>query len=228
MRGVLIEGGVGTAYPEPALADARGAAVEPDGLDEGRVDLRELPTVTVDPPTARDFDDAISSPRGRGTRLYVHIADVAFHVRPGQRSTARRSARALGVRPGRVEPMLPPQLSNGVCSLKEGRDRRAVTVEVTFDAALPPGRAALPAHADPLGCPPRLHARRTRSSRALARRAAPASWRRSGWRTACRPSSGAGVSPGARSRSSRSSSCSSSPAVVSRRHVAMPSPGRTR
>ncbi len=141
MRGVLIEGGVGTAYPEAALADARGAAVEPDGLDDGRADLRELPTVTVDPPDARDFDDAISVVvDGESLIVYVHIADVAFHVRPGTALDREAARRALSVYvPGRVEPMLPPQLSNDVCSLKEGRDRRAVTVEVTFDEALRPG-----------------------------------------------------------------------------------------
>ena len=99
------------------------------------------PTVTVDPPDARDFDDAISVVvDGESLIVYVHIADVAFHVRPGTALDREAARRALSVYvPGRVEPMLPPQLSNDVCSLKEGRDRRAVTVEVTFDAALRPG-----------------------------------------------------------------------------------------
>jgi ribonuclease R len=141
MRGVLIEGGVGTPYPEPALDDARGAAVEPDGLDDGRVDLRELTTVTVDPPDARDFDDAISVVvDGDALVVFVHIADVAFHVRPGTALDREAARRALSVYvPGRVEPMLPPQLSNDVCSLKQDHDRRAVTVEVRFDASLKPG-----------------------------------------------------------------------------------------
>jgi ribonuclease R len=140
-RGVLIEGGVGTPYPEPALDDARAAAVEPDGLDEGRVDLRELPTVTVDPPDARDFDDAISVVAdGDALIVFVHIADVAFHIRPGTALDREAARRALSVYvPGRVEPMLPPALSNDVCSLKQDRDRRAVTVEVRFNAKLQPG-----------------------------------------------------------------------------------------
>ena len=141
MRAVLIEGGVGTPYPETALAEARAAAVEPDGLDEGRVDLRELTTLTVDPPDARDFDDAISVVAdGDALVVYVHIADVAFHVRPGSALDHEASRRALSVYvPGRVEPMLPPELSNGACSLRQDHDRRAVTVEVRFDAAMQPG-----------------------------------------------------------------------------------------
>ena len=129
MRAVLIEGGVGTPYPAQALAEARAAAAEPDGLDEGRVDLRDLTTVTVDPPDARDFDDAISvEADGDALIVFVHIADVAFHVRPGSGARPRSvEARALGVRPGSVEPMLPPELSNGACSLQQDHDRRAVT-----------------------------------------------------------------------------------------------------
>jgi ribonuclease R len=138
---VLIEGGVGTPYPAEALADAHAMAAEPEGLDEGRVDLRELTTLTVDPPDARDFDDAISVVADGGALIvFVHIADVAFHVRPGSALDREASRRALSVYvPGRVEPMLPPELSNGACSLKQDHDRRAVTVELRFDAAMQPG-----------------------------------------------------------------------------------------
>ncbi|MEO9176082.1 MAG: RNB domain-containing ribonuclease, partial [Gaiellales bacterium] len=141
MRGVLIEGGVGTPYPPQALGEARAAATEPDRLDEGRVDLRSLTTVTVDPPDARDFDDAISVVAdGDELVVSVHIADVSFHVRPGTALDQEAARRALSVYvPGRVEPMLPAELSNGACSLKQDHDRRAVTVEVRFDAALRAG-----------------------------------------------------------------------------------------
>jgi ribonuclease R len=141
MRGVLVEGGVGTPYPELALHEARSAAGEPDGLDDTRVDLRDLTTVTVDPPDARDFDDAISVVAdGDALIVFIHIADVAFHVRPGTALDDEAERRAFSVYvPGRVEPMLPPELSNGACSLKQDHDRRAVTVEVRFDAALQPG-----------------------------------------------------------------------------------------
>jgi ribonuclease R len=143
MRAVLIEGGVGTPYPEQALADAHAAAVEPDRVDEGRIDLRELVSLTVDPPDARDFDDAISVvPDGDALIVFVHIADVAFHVRPGTALDREASRRAFSVYvPGRVEPMLPHELSSGACSLSQDDDRRAVTVELRFDAALRPGEA---------------------------------------------------------------------------------------
>jgi ribonuclease R len=138
MRGTLIEGGVGTPYPAQALADAQAVSAEPEGLDEGRVDLRELTTVTVDPPDARDFDDAISViADGDGLIVHIHIADVSFHVRPGSALDDEASRRAFSVYvPGRVEPMLPPVLSNGACSLRQDHDRRAVTVSIRFDAAL--------------------------------------------------------------------------------------------
>ena len=141
MRATLIEGGVGTPYPADAVAEAQAVAAEPDGLDEGRVDLRALTTVTVDPPDARDFDDAISVVAdGDDLIVHVHIADVSFHVRPGSALDDEAARRALSVYvPGRVEPMLPPVLSNGACSLRQDHDRRAVTVSVRFDAALAAG-----------------------------------------------------------------------------------------
>jgi ribonuclease R len=141
MRAALIEGGVAGPYPEAAIAEARAAAAEPHVLDEGRVDLRELTAVTVDPPDAKDFDDAISVVAdGDALIVSVHIADVAFHVRPGTALDDEASLRAFSVYvPGRVEPMLPFALSSDACSLKQDEDRRAVTVVVRFDAALQPG-----------------------------------------------------------------------------------------
>jgi ribonuclease R len=142
MRGLLVERGVARSRSNEAVEEARAAAVEPDGLDPGRADLRDLPVVTVDPPTARDFDDAFSL-RQEGDRLrcWVHIADVAHHVRLGGPLDVDARRRALSVYvPGQVEPMLPHELSSGVCSLQEGHDRRAVTVEVLFDESLRPGR----------------------------------------------------------------------------------------
>ena len=102
----------------------------------GRRDLRELATFTIDPVTARDYDDAISAsarPEG-GWQVWVHIADVSAFVTP--RSALDREAyqRATSVYvPGAVEPMLPRSLSNGVCSLVSGEDRLTVTVEMTID-----------------------------------------------------------------------------------------------
>jgi ribonuclease R len=104
----------------------------------GRRDLRELATFTVDPRTARDFDDAISAevlPDGGGWQVFVHIADVSAYVRP--RDPLDREALRRGTSvyvPGTVAPMLPRELSNGACSLLPGQDRLAVSVELTIGA----------------------------------------------------------------------------------------------
>jgi ribonuclease R len=103
-----------------------------------RADLRALPTFTIDPPTARDFDDAVSAERldGGAVRVWVHIADVAAHVRPGSHVDREAFRRATSVYvPGLVEPMLPEALSNQACSLVPYQDRLAVTVEMDFEGA---------------------------------------------------------------------------------------------
>ena len=113
-------------------------AREPSLPDVPRADLRSLPTFTIDPPTARDFDDAISAERldGGGVRVWVHIADVAAHVRPGSHVDREAFRRATSVYvPGLVEPMLPEALSNQACSLVPDQDRLAVTVEMDFEGA---------------------------------------------------------------------------------------------
>jgi len=109
-----------------------------------RRDLTELPTFTVDPATARDFDDAVSARReGDGFRLWVHIADVAAHVPPG--SPLDREARRRGNStyvPGAVEPMLPHALSEEACSLAPGVERLAVTAEIELGRDGQPGAAS--------------------------------------------------------------------------------------
>ena len=132
LRGLLIERGIAQPFPDDVRAEAARVAVEPAGLDPGRVDLRHLPCVTIDPPGARDFDDAVTViEEGDASRVYVHIADVAFHVRPGGPIDREAERRATSVYlPGMVEPMLPSELSSGACSLLPGHPRRALTVEV--------------------------------------------------------------------------------------------------
>jgi ribonuclease R len=101
-------------------------------LDLERPDLRELATFTVDPASAHDFDDAVSASRTeRGVRLWIHIADVAAHVRPGDPldREALRRANSTYV-PGLVAPMLPHTLSSDACSLAPDVDRLAVTSEI--------------------------------------------------------------------------------------------------
>jgi ribonuclease R len=124
-----------------ALLEQEGARTEfephdppPASLD-GRVDLREQVCFTIDPDTAQDFDDAISVSReGDGYRAWVHIADVAHFVPAGTPLDRGAAERAFSLYvPGRVAPMLPPELSNDLCSLRPREDRLCVTVEVPFN-----------------------------------------------------------------------------------------------
>jgi ribonuclease R len=120
---------------DPAVGRSAREASEREVEAEGRRDLRELATFTIDPVTARDFDDAISAEptSDGGWRVWVHIADVSFYV--PQRSLVDREAyrRATSVYvPGTVEPMLPQSLSNGACSLVPGEVRPTLTVELTI------------------------------------------------------------------------------------------------
>jgi ribonuclease R len=117
---------------------------EPTGSEPERVDLRSLPTFTIDPEEAKDFDDALSfRAEEGGVRAWVHIADVARYVHAGSpldRDAARRGFSVYV--PGRVEPMLPERLSSDLCSLRPHQDRKCITVEVLFDADLQPGEPA--------------------------------------------------------------------------------------
>jgi ribonuclease R len=102
---------------------------------KGRVDLRSMPTVTIDGETARDFDDAVSLRReGKNLRLWVSIADVSHYVKPGSALDREAYLRGTSVYfPDRCIPMLPERLSNGICSLNPQVDRLTMTAEVLFD-----------------------------------------------------------------------------------------------
>jgi len=123
-------------FGKDALAEAEAIAdtVSKEDLD-GRVDLRNMPTVTIDGETARDFDDAVSLRRdGEHFRLWVSIADVSHYVKPG--SPLDRDAYLRGTSvyfPDRCIPMLPERLSNGICSLNPQVDRLTMTAEMLFD-----------------------------------------------------------------------------------------------
>ena len=123
--------------------EAREAAQWAERQSGPRRDLTALATFTVDPATARDFDDAVSAQReGDGARVWIHIADVAAHVKPGSLldQEARRRGNSTYV-PGAVEPMLPHALSSEACSLAPGVERLAVTTEVELGPGMEPRRA---------------------------------------------------------------------------------------
>tara|TARA_B100001093_G_scaffold516344_1_gene594899 strand:- start:6075 stop:8444 length:2370 start_codon:yes stop_codon:yes gene_type:complete len=124
-------------YDEALVRDAeRLDEVDGDGaLESGRVDLRHLPFVTIDPHDAKDFDDAVCLVESDGRRtLWVAIADVAHYVEPDTRLDAAARARATSVYlPHTVLPMLPPRLADDLCSLRADRDRLAMVVAMDID-----------------------------------------------------------------------------------------------
>jgi ribonuclease R len=122
-----------TEFSATALSEAeRARGVTPDG----RIDIREVPLVTIDGEDARDFDDAVhAEPDGAGFSLVVAIADVAHYVHPG--SALDREAWTRGNScyfPDRVVPMLPEALSNGWCSLRPREDRGCLFVRMRVGA----------------------------------------------------------------------------------------------
>jgi ribonuclease R len=132
VEALMIDRGLRRSFPRRVETEALEVAAEPP-VSDARTDLTALPTFTIDPDSARDFDDAISAERIDGglVRVWVHIADVTAFVRPGgalDREAQRRGTSTYV--PGAVEPMLPERLSNGECSLRPGEDRLAVTVEM--------------------------------------------------------------------------------------------------
>lgn len=141
IEALMLHRGLARRFPagvaraaEEARDEVLQAGADPAGGH--RVDLTSLPTFTIDPVTAKDFDDAISAEEledGR-IRVWVHIADVTAFVRPATALDRVAFERGTSVYvPGAVEPMIPPALSNEACSLVPGADRLAVTVEMDFD-----------------------------------------------------------------------------------------------
>ncbi|MEW6074013.1 MAG: RNB domain-containing ribonuclease [Planctomycetota bacterium] len=127
-----------TVFPADVRAEAAALPADPRPEDgAGRLDLRGETIFTIDGEDARDFDDAIGIrplPDG-AAEVGVHIADVAHYVRPGTALDDEALARATSVYlPDQVLPMLPEELSNGLCSLVPHRDRLAYSVLMAFDA----------------------------------------------------------------------------------------------
>jgi ribonuclease R len=140
-RAVMDVFGLVDGFPEEALDEAREATRrfdrEQHGPWEDREDLVGQLIFTIDPPDARDFDDAISIRHDAGRdewELGVHIADVAHWVKPGSALDECAKDRGNSVYlPRHVVPMLPEVLSNGICSLQEGVNRFCKSVFITFD-----------------------------------------------------------------------------------------------
>jgi ribonuclease R len=125
-------------WPEQVLNEARALKPEPNEADKScRVDLRKLPLVTIDGEDARDFDDAVYCERKRsgGWKLWVAIADVSHYVPLHSALDEEAHKRGTSVYfPERVVPMLPEQLSNGLCSLKPQVDRLCLVCEMSISS----------------------------------------------------------------------------------------------
>jgi ribonuclease R len=136
-RLVILKYSLPDAFPPDVLAEARRvpAKLTPEIL-EGRLDLRDLPLVTIDGESARDFDDGVcvvKKPGGHFT-LYVAIADVAHYVAPGSAMDQEARMRGTSVYfPQRAVHMLPERLATDICSLRPDTDRLAVAVILEFD-----------------------------------------------------------------------------------------------
>ena len=128
-------------FPANVLAEARLVAAQTvDSLSAREIaqrrDFRGLPIVTIDGETARDFDDAVLvRPLANGNwELQVHIADVSHYVRPGTALDLEARLRGTVVYfPDRAVPMLPPQLSSGMCSLRPDEDRLVLSCVMEID-----------------------------------------------------------------------------------------------
>jgi len=112
-----------------------GSHHKPSGVDLARLDLTDEFILTIDPPDAKDYDDAISLRRSeQGWELGVHIADVAHFIEPGSPLDEEAKERGNSVYlPRLVIPMLPEVLSNGICSLQEGVPRFCKSAFMVYD-----------------------------------------------------------------------------------------------
>lgn len=137
MKGILINSGFPLSFPADVMdqAEALDETISPADI-EARRDMREITTFTIDPDTARDFDDALSIRYldNGNKEIGIHIADVAHYVLPDtplDKEAAKRSTSVYLV--DRVLPMLPEKLSNGLCSLRPHEDKLTFSAVFTFD-----------------------------------------------------------------------------------------------
>lgn len=130
--------GIPVQWPDEVMAEVGRVPLQVTNEQlAGRTDLRDLPFVTIDGADAKDFDDAVycyPKPSG-GFQLYVAIADVSYYVKPGSAIDKQAAGRGNSVYfPGKVVPMLPEVLSNGICSLNPHVDRLAMVAELAISA----------------------------------------------------------------------------------------------
>lgn len=134
----ILAHGIPHEWPEDVFGELQQIPTHVHQSDlDGRVDLRNLPFVTIDGEDARDFDDAVYCvPKQKGGyQLYVAIADVSHYVQPASAIDREAMQRGNSVYfPSKVVPMLPESLSNGICSLNPLVDRLAMVAEITMNA----------------------------------------------------------------------------------------------
>lgn len=134
---IIKKYGLSESFPKKVEKEVQAipSTVLPEEI-EGRRDLRDLAMVTIDGADAKDLDDAVTIARlENGYRLGVHIADVSHYVREGTHLDQEAYQRGTSVYlVDRVLPMLPVNLSNGICSLNAGDDRLAMSVVMDIDA----------------------------------------------------------------------------------------------
>lgn len=132
----IREHGIPYEWNDEVLAQVEQIAEEVTEQDKaGRVDLTDMPLVTIDGEDARDFDDAVyCEPDGKGFRLWVAIADVSHYVQPKSALDNEAHTRGTSVYfPDNVVPMLPEKLSNGLCSLNPHVDRLCMVAQMDID-----------------------------------------------------------------------------------------------
>ena len=138
VRGILVSHGVEENFPPEVQAEVARVELEPSAEEiSKRVDRRALKIVTIDGEDAKDLDDGVFAEERDGEFfLGVYIADVSHYVRPHTFLDKEAFARATSIYPvDRVVPMLPPELSNGICSLNAGVDRLAMACEMKLNSS---------------------------------------------------------------------------------------------
>lgn len=134
---IVDQNGIRTAFPDEVLAEAKRISSERITEEDlkGRLDLRDTSICTIDGADAKDLDDAVSVSRTKtGFKLGVHIADVSHYIKEGSAIDEEAMKRGTSVYfADRVIPMLPKELSNGVCSLNAGEDKLTFSALVWLD-----------------------------------------------------------------------------------------------